>query len=250
MSYEQVAISVIINGCNGKMGKAISEALQNTNDIRIVGKIGRNDDLSKVIISTKANVVIDFTHPSVAYDNAMTILQNGACGIIGTTGLSDEQRKEIDLKARDKNLSILVAPNFCIGAVLMMKFAAEAAKYLPHVEIVEYHHDKKADAPSGTAIYSAEYINSIVGELKAPSVESKDITEKSSQGAKIGNIRIHSVRLPGYVASQEIILGENGHSLKIRHDSIDRESFIPGILLAIRKINNFVGLIYGLDKLL
>lgn len=250
MNHKQEAIKVIINGYNGKMGRTIAEALQNHDDIKLVGKTGRNDDISQKILSTNADVVVDFTHPSVAYINAMSILQSGAYGIIGTTGLSEEQRDEIDIEAKSKNLSILVAPNFCIGAVLMMKFAAEAAKYMPNIEIVEYHHDRKADAPSGTAIYTAEYINSIAGLTKAPSIESCDVKETSSLGTKIGNIRIHSVRLPGYVASQEVILGESGHTLKIRHDSIDRESFVPGVLLAIRKINQFTGLVYGLDKIL
>lgn len=243
-------IRVLVNGCTGKMGQTIINALHKDNSIYLAGKAGRNDNLRDMILSAKADVVVDFTHPSVAYSNALTILSCGACGIIGTTGFSDKQRNEIDKLARDKDLSVLIAPNFCIGAVLMTKFAAEAARYMPSVEIVEYHHDCKADAPSGTALYSAEYINSVAGETKAPQVESTDLLEESSKGARIGNIRIHSVRLPGFVASQEIILGDNGNTLKIRHDSIDRESFIPGIILAIKKIQDHKGLIYGLDKLL
>jgi 4-hydroxy-tetrahydrodipicolinate reductase len=250
MSNSQEEIRLLVNGCNGKMGRTIIDALQNNEEFQLVGKAGRNDNLSRMITSTNANIVVDFTHPSVAYKNAITILENGAFGIIGTTGLSEDQRNEIDHIARSKNLSILIAPNFCIGSVLMIKFAAEAAKYMPYVEIVEYHHNKKADAPSGTAIYSAEYINSTVGATKPPLVDSVDAMEITSQGAKIGNIRIHSIRLPGFLASQEIILGQNGHSLKIRHDSIDRESFLPGVLLAIRKISKMNGLIYGLEKLL
>lgn len=250
MNQNTSIIKVIVNGCNGKMGRTIIDALQDNQEIQLVGKAGRNDDLSQMMFSTKADVVVDFTHPSVAYKNAMTILQSKAFGIIGTTGLSQDQRNEIDLIAKDKKLAILLAPNFCIGAVLMTKFAAEAAKYLPYVEIVEYHHNRKADAPSGTAIHSAEYINSIVGETRSPIVESKDVLETGSQGARIGNIRIHSVRLPGFVASQEIILGQNGNCLKIRHDSIDRESFVPGVLLSIKKIKQLTGLVYGLEKIL
>lgn len=250
MKQKTEKIKVIINGSNGRMGKTIIDALQINDEIQIVGKAGRNDNLSLMITSTDADVVVDFTHPSVAYKNSLEILQNGAHAIVGTTGLTQEQRIEIDAFARKRNLAVLIAPNFCIGAVLMIKFAAEAAKYMPNVEIVEYHHDQKADAPSGTAIYSAEYINSVAGKTNSAFIESKDVFQTSSLGVKIGNIRVHSIRLPGFIASQEILLGENGHTLKIRHDSTDRESFVPGVLLAIKKIHQFVGLVYGLENLM
>jgi 4-hydroxy-tetrahydrodipicolinate reductase len=152
--------------------------------------------------------------------------------------------------ALENGVGVLIAPNFCIGAVLMTKFAAEAAVYLPDVEIVEYHHDQKADAPSGTAIYTAEYINSKTGKTNPPALKSKEMLSDNSKGACIGNIRIHAVRLPGFVASQEVILGGMGHTLKIRHDTTSRASFMPGILHAIKNIIGKSGLFYGLETLL
>lgn len=160
----------------------------------------------------------------------LKFLENNAHAIVGTTGIVENQKYDLDKLARKHGRAVLIAPNFYIGAILMMKFAAEAAKYMPYIEIVEYHHNNKADAPSGTAVHTAEYIKSLVKTTKKPPIESKDLFETTSQGAKIGNINIHSIRLPGFVASQEVILGENGHTLKIRHDTISRESFIPGIL--------------------
>ena len=243
-------INVIVNGCNGQMGKKIIEVLQKNEEIKLVGKTGRDDNLEAEIKTKKAHVVIDFTNHSVVYDNIIKIIKTGAHAVIGTSGINKNQRIEIDKLARKNNLGVLIAPNFSIGAILMMKFAAEAAKYIPNVEIIEYHHDRKADAPSGTAIHTAEYINSIAGITKKPLVESNEVLESASLGARIENIRIHAVRLPGFVASQEVILSENGQTLKIRHDTTNRESFIPGILLGIKKISNFVGLIYGLENIL
>lgn len=247
---ENVMIRVLVNGCNGQMGKEIVKALLNNDEIELVGQTGRSHNLEREIKLNTAQVVVDFTHPSAVYDNAISILKSGAYAVIGTTGINNEQKSELDLVAQQNNLGILIAPNFSIGAILMMKFAAEAAKYIPNVEIIEYHHDQKADAPSGTAIKTAEYINSIVGITKAPIIESKEQFEMASQGAKVGNIRIHAIRLPGFVASQEVILGENGQTLRIRHDSINRECFIPGVLLGIKRIMNHKGLLYGLESLL
>jgi 4-hydroxy-tetrahydrodipicolinate reductase len=243
-------IHVIVNGCHGQMGKEVINALRKNDEISLVGQTGRNDDLATEIASKKAHVVVDFTDPSAVYNNIVHIVESGAHAVIGTTGILENQKIEIDKIARKNRKAVLIAPNFCIGAILMMKFAAEAAKYMPYVEIVEYHHNKKADAPSGTAIHTAEYINASVSMTKKPIIESKELYETASRGAEIGNIRIHSIRLPGYVASQEVICGENGHTLKIRHDTINRESFIPGVLLAIKEISNHVGLIYGLECIL
>lgn len=231
------------------MGREVVNALQNSDEIKLVGQTGRNDNLQLEIEKKKAQIVVDFTHPSVVYENIIKIIKSGAHAVVGTTGLAECQKEEIDKLAKNLNKAVLIAPNFCIGAILMMKFAAEAAKYMPYVEIIEYHHNQKADAPSGTAIYTAQYINSLNETNKSP-IESIEQLESNSQGARIGNINIHAVRLPGFVASQEVILGENGQTLKIRHDTISRESFIPGVLLAIKKIGSCVGLIYGMEKLL
>jgi 4-hydroxy-tetrahydrodipicolinate reductase len=243
-------IKVIVNGCNGKIGKEIVQAVKLDGELELVGQTGTKDNLAEIIRNGNADAVIDFTNPQVAYKNAETIIANHCNAIIGTTGITPEQRASLGSMAMENKVGILIAPNFCIGAILMMKFAAEAAKYMPNVEIIEYHHDQKADSPSGTAISTAEYINSKVAKTNPPSVVSQEMLNENSQGAKIGNIRIHAVRLPGFVASQEVIFGENGHTLKIRHDAINRESYLPGILQSTKKIIGKIGLFYGLETLI
>jgi 4-hydroxy-tetrahydrodipicolinate reductase len=243
-------IRVIVNGSNGQMGKEIIRALVKNNEIDLVGQTGRNDNLESEIKSKKAQVVVDFTHPSVVFGNIKTIINSGAHAVVGTTGLKEDQKTEINKLAKNSRLGVLIAPNFSIGAILMMKFAAEAANYLPYVEIIEYHHNQKADSPSGTAVKTAEFINSAAGITNPPIIESKEQFDLPSRGAKIGNIRIHAVRLPGFIASQEVLLSENGQTLKIRHDTINRESFIPGVLLGIKNIMNYEGLIDGLEHIL
>ncbi len=232
------------------MGREIVRAVSLDEDLELAGKCGSKDNLSILLESIKPDIVIDFTRPEAAFTNAETILYQGCHAIIGTTGITAEQRSELESLALKKGVAVLIAPNFCIGAVLMMKFAAEAAKYMPNVEIIEYHHDQKADAPSGTAITTAEYIINHAGETNPPFVVSKEVLSGNSQGANMGNIRIHAVRLPGYVASQEVIFGDKGHTLKIRHDTINRESFMPGILQAAKKIGDKSGMFYGLETLI
>lgn len=244
-------IRVVVNGSNGKMGRAIIAAINLDNEIQLAGEANSKDNLSDIIMQTKPDIVIDFTNPIVAFKNAEIIASCKCNGIIGTTGITCNQRIELHEIAQKNGCGILIAPNFCIGAVVMMKLAAEAARYLPNVEIIEYHHDHKADAPSGTAITTAEYINDAnVSGINPPAVQSSELLKDNSQGARIGNIRIHAVRLPGFVASQEVILGGEGQTLTIRHDTINRESFIPGIVYAVKNIVGKKGLFYGLDKLL
>jgi 4-hydroxy-tetrahydrodipicolinate reductase len=244
-------IRVVVNGSNGKMGRAIVAATKLDNEMQLAGEANSKDNLSDVVKHIKPDVVIDFTNPNVAFRNAEIIASCKCNGIIGTTGITSEQRTALHEIALKNGIGLLIAPNFCIGAVVMMKLAAEAAKYLPNVEIIEYHHDHKADAPSGTAITTAEYINDAnANGINPPAVQSSELLNDNSQGAKIGNIRIHAVRLPGFVASQEVILGGEGQTLTIRHDTINRESFIPGIVYAVKNIIGKKGLIYGLEKLL
>ncbi|HMA65138.1 MAG TPA: 4-hydroxy-tetrahydrodipicolinate reductase [Chitinispirillaceae bacterium] len=244
-------IRVLVNGSSGKMGRAIVTAIKLDNEIQLAGEANSKDNLSDIIKQTKPDIVVDFTTPHTAFRNAETIASCKCNGIIGTTGITSDQRTALHEIALKNGRGILIAPNFCIGAVVMMKLAAEAAKYLPNVEIIEYHHDHKADAPSGTAITTAEYINDAnVNKINAPAVQSSELLNDRSQGAKIGNIRIHAVRLPGFIASQEVILGGEGQTLTIRHDTINRESFIPGIIYAVKNIIDKKGLIYGLEKLL
>lgn len=217
-------IRVLVNGAKGKMGSETVKAIQKETDLELVGQTDLGDNLAKVIQDTKAEVVVDFTHPKSALKNIRTILIGGAHGVIGTTGITKENLKEIKALCKKNKVNCVVAPNFAIGAVLMMKFAKEAVKYLPKAEIIELHHEQKADKPSGTALRTAQFMG--------------------------GNIPIHSVRLPGLVAHQEVIFGGLGQTLTIRHDSLSRESFMPGVIIAIRKVKKIKGLVYGLEHLL
>ncbi|MFH1361609.1 MAG: 4-hydroxy-tetrahydrodipicolinate reductase, partial [bacterium] len=224
------------NGANGKMGQETVKAILEAGDLELVGQNDIGDNLAESIKETGTQVVVDFTTPAVVYKNVKTILNAKAHAVVGTTGLSDGNLAEIKKLCAKNKVNCLVAPNFAIGAVLMMKFAKEAAHYMPQVEIIELHHDKKIDAPSGTAKKTAEMIKG----------ESKGIKDKK--------IPIHSVRLQGLVAHQEVIFGGLGQTLTIRHDSISRESFMPGVIMAIRKISGsgkkIKGLVLGLDNLL
>lgn len=217
-------IRVIVNGAKGKMGQETVKAIQKESDLELVGQTDLEDDLLRTILETKAEVVVDFTSPNAVMDNIRTILGSGVHGVIGTTGVTEEDLKEIKELCTKNKVNCLVAPNFAIGAVLMMQFAKEAVKHLPNAEIIELHHETKIDKPSGTAIKTAQLMG-------------KDVP-------------IHSVRLPGLVAHQEVIFGGLGQTLTIRHDSISRESFMPGVILAIRKIKNLSGLVYGLEQIL
>ncbi len=225
-------IKVIVNGAAGKMGKEVINAVTNESDMEIVGSVDATipgKDLTTTIKETKADVVVDFTIPSQVMGNIRTVANAGAHIIVGTTGLTKENFIEIKELAEKNNINVFIAPNFAIGGVLMMKFATEAAKYMPKAEIIELHHDQKLDAPSGTAIKTKE--------MMLASSDMKDIP-------------IHSVRLPGFVAHQEVIFGGLGQTLTIRHDSISRDSFMPGVVLSIRKIKSLKGLVYGLEYLL
>lgn len=245
-----MTIAVIVNGALGKMGQACIAAIEADPELKLVGKADKGDDLTGLIKKTGAQVVVEFTHPSVRLQNIEAIVKGGAQAVVGTTGFTDPDLKQVENWCKTYNTGVLIAPNFGIGAVLMMQFAAQAAKYMPHVEIIEYHHDQKADAPSGTAIKTAQLINEAVGVTQPPKVESEEMLGGRSQGAKVGNIRLHAVRLPGFVASQEVILGGQGQRLLIRHETINRESFMPGVVLACKKMKDKKGLVYGLEKLL
>lgn len=217
-------IKVIVNGAKGKMGQETVKAIEKEKDLNLVARTDIGDDLAGEIKKNKPNVVVDFTHPKVVMENIRTVLNHGAHGVIGTTGISPADLEEIKQLCGKNKVNCLVAPNFAIGAVLMMKFSSEAIKYLPSAEIIEFHHETKADKPSGTAVKTAHLMG-------------KDIP-------------IHSVRLPGLVAHQEVIFGGLGQTLTIRHDSLSRESFMPGVIMAIRKIESLNGLVYGLENLL
>ncbi|MFH1618165.1 MAG: 4-hydroxy-tetrahydrodipicolinate reductase [Candidatus Margulisiibacteriota bacterium] len=223
-------IRVIVNGAKGKMGQTTVAAVKAAEGLELVAECDLGDDLARLIKSKNAEVVVDFTQPDAAMKNAKIIITSGAHAVMGTTGLTEKDQQQIEKLCKENKVNCLIAPNFAIGAVLMMQFAREAAKHMHKAEIIELHHDKKLDKPSGTAIKTGLMMKESMGE-----------------GAEIP---IHSVRLPGLVAHQEVIFGGVGQTLTIRHDSISRESFMPGVVLAIRKVMGLKGLVYGLEKVL
>lgn len=264
-------IRVVVNGANGRMGREVLKTVWNAEDMELAGAVDwqgegsdigplveageiglfMEKDLEETISRTRPDVVVDFTGPQTVYKNALTFLEHGVRPVIGTTGLSPEQIKEIIERSGKLGLGGLIAPNFAIGALLMIKFAAEAVKHFPHVEIIELHHDHKLDAPSGTAIKTAEAIVEQRGNEFHQGLATEIEKLSGARGGEFtGGIRIHSVRLPGLVAHQEVILGGLGQTLTIRHDSISRESFMPGVLFGIRKVMHLERVVYGLDKLL
>lgn len=240
-------IQVLVNGAKGKMGQEVVRAVRADSELELVAETDLQDDLASSIMSSRAQVVVDFTTASAGFENAKKILAAGARPVIGTSGFTEGQVGELQRAARAKGLGGVIAPNFAIGAVLLMKFAQEAARYMPQVEVIELHHDKKADAPSGTAVKTAEMISAVIPQ-QAPR-EEHELFE-GARGATVGKVRVHSVRLPGFVAHQEVILGGLGQILTLRHDSISRESFMPGVCLACKRVVETDQLHYGLEHLM
>lgn len=260
---------VIVAGALGKMGLETAKAVYNDPELELVGlmdvqakgeifgdiagikelKIPVHNDLDQLIETTRPDVMVDFTNPQAVYNNSKTALQNNVVCVVGTTGLNEVELKQLEKIALEKNIGVAVIPNFALGAVLMMKLAQEAAQYFPDVEIIELHHDQKLDAPSGTAIKTAEMITANRKQIPAHNTRAYEKIP-GARGGEVNGVRIHSVRLPGFVAHQEVIFGGIGQSLSIRHDSYDRVGFMPGVILAIKKMINTGGLVYGLEKLL
>jgi 4-hydroxy-tetrahydrodipicolinate reductase len=239
---------VIVNGAEGKMGALACDTLCKHSEFALVARLNKNDSLAQVISDTNAQIVVDLTRADCVYQNSVTIIKAGARPVIGTSGLLTEEIRELTSLCEAQHLGGIIAPNFSIGAVLMMTFAAKAAAYLSEVEIIEAHHQQKLDAPSGTALKTAEMI---VEARKNP--KNKLILKELLPGARggvHGDINIHSVRLPGVLARQEVIFGSLGETLSITHNSIDRQCFMPGIVLACQKVMNLDSLIYGLEQVL
>ncbi|OGO91531.1 MAG: 4-hydroxy-tetrahydrodipicolinate reductase [Coxiella sp. RIFCSPHIGHO2_12_FULL_42_15] len=239
-----MTIKVLVNGAFGKMGRVTQEAIRQQNDLLLVGALGREDNLSQTIKETRADIVVDFTLPQTVFSNAQVIIQSGARPVIGTTGLTPQQIDELKKQCQQKKIGGIIAPNFSLGAILMMRYAQDAAKYFNHAEIIEMHHDKKVDAPSGTALKTAEMMAKENKPFLAPH------TDLSARGENHKNIQIHSVRLPGLFAHQMVILGGIGETLTIRHDSNDRNAMMPGVCLACRKAMTLNDLIYGLENII
>ena len=252
-------IKVLVNGALGRMGRTVVAAVNADSELELVGVVDAfagevggltvETNLDAALKKFSPDVMVDFTRPDVVFENVMTALANKVSPVVGTTGLSDVDREKIRAAAEENHTPAFIAPNFALGAVLMMLLARKAAKYMPEVEIIELHHDKKLDAPSGTAELTAKMIS----QVRAPHKQGHpDETERLAhvRGAEVDGIRIHSVRLPGLVAHQEVIFGGLGQTLTIRHDSMGRESFMPGVLLACKKVLGLKGLTVGLDKIL
>jgi 4-hydroxy-tetrahydrodipicolinate reductase len=261
-------IRVIICGVSGKMGHQSAMAVQEQNDMVPVGAVDMvnvgeiagkcqaddtlnvriNSSLDEVIKQTKPDVMIDFTKGHTGPGNIIKCLENGIACVVGTTGISEEDMGKIHKKSEEKNVPVFIAPNFSIGAVLMMNFAKEAAKYFEWAEISELHHEKKADAPSGTALMTAQMMSEVRPDFKSPESETEKVA--GVRGGVYHDIHIHSIRLPGLLAHQEVLFGSLGETLKIRHDSLSRECFMSGVMLSVRKVRNLSGVVIGLDKIM
>ncbi|MCJ1974026.1 4-hydroxy-tetrahydrodipicolinate reductase [Pseudolactococcus carnosus] len=253
-------IKVIIAGFKGRMGSTAVEMVKEDANLELVALVDPltnekgvdgvpvfNDKTA--LIGFDADVWVDFTIPTVAFDNTKFALENGFCPVVGTTGFTEAQITELITLSKEKKVGGLIAPNFAIGAILLMEFAQKAAQYFPDVEIIELHHDNKKDAPSGTAIKTAELIKE-TRQPKQQGATDEVETIPGARGAEFDGMRIHSVRLPGLVAHQEVIFGAKGEGLTIRHDSYDRVSFMGGVNIGIKKVVEIDALVYGLDCLL
>ena len=236
---------VAVLGARGRMGAEVVRAVDGAADLELVAALDAGDALDL----SGADVAVDFTHPDAVMGNLRACVDAGVHAVVGTTGFDDARLAEVQAMLDGTDVGVLVAPNFGVAAVLMMQFAASAARFFESVEIVELHHPRKADAPSGTARRTAE----LVAEARAGMEPMPDATSSAldgARGADVAGVRVHAVRLAGLVAHQEVLLGGAGESLTIRHDSYDRASFMPGVLLGVRSVASRPGLTVGLEHLL
>jgi len=263
-------INVFVAGSCGKMGMETIRTVLAQDDMKLVGVSdiqNQGTDIGEIIglksvgvpisgsvnkdklIEAKADILVDFTNPKSVFLNAKEAIRANVVPVIGTTGLDNTEISELEEMAKEKDVGVFIAPNFALGAILMMKFAVETAKYFKHVDIIEYHHDNKLDAPSGTAIKTAE----LISQVRKPMLQGNpNEYEKipGSRGGDFNGIHIHSVRLPGMIAHQEVIFGGLGQTLTIRHDAYTRETYMPGVMMAIRKSYKTKKFIIGLENLL
>lgn len=275
----QASIPVIVNGAAGKMGREVIKAVAQASDLNLVAAIdtspehqdqdagelvGLSEPLEVPITNqlesmlgyvagdrqSPPGVMVDFTHPDAVYDNVRSAIAYGIRPVVGTTGLSPEQINDLADFAEKASTGCLIIPNFSIGVVLLQQAALTASQYFDHVEIIELHHNQKADAPSGTAIQTAQLLGEIGKPFNAAIVEETEKLPGSRGSLAAEGIRIHSVRLPGLIAHQEVIFGAPGQIYTLRHDTSDRSCYMPGVLLAIRKISQLKSLVYGLEKIL
>lgn len=256
-------IKVGVTGALGRMGQEVVKAVVKDDETALVCAIdkletGKNvfeninieSDIVKSIEVNKPDVIVDFTEPSVVFENAKLYLKNKVKPVIGTTGLTDKQIEELRKLSTENNTGCLIAPNFATGAVLMMMFAKMAAKYFNNAEIIELHHNQKKDAPSGTAIKTAKMMAEANSDFKMGNIKDTELIQGARGAESFGNINIHSVRMPGFVASQEVIFGANGQVLTIKHDTSNRECFMPGVILAIKHVYKENDFVFGLENIL
>jgi 4-hydroxy-tetrahydrodipicolinate reductase len=269
-------IPVVVNGAAGKMGREVIKAIAQAEDLLLVGAVDRNpayhgqdvgevagcgsleipilDDLQSLLVMATQEkiqgVMVDFTHPSGVYDNVRTAIAYGVRPVVGTTGLTEEQIEDLADFAEKASTGCLIIPNFSLGVILLQQAALQAAQYFAHVEIIELHHNQKADAPSGTAIKTAQMLSELGKTYNPPQVKESE-TVDGARGGKVGeNIPVHSIRLPGLIAHQEVIFGAPGEIYTLRHDTSDRSCYMAGVLLAIRRVTQLKNLVYGLEKIL
>ncbi|OGX61774.1 MAG: 4-hydroxy-tetrahydrodipicolinate reductase [Paenibacillus sp. RIFOXYA1_FULL_44_5] len=261
-------IKVAVSGAGGKMGKEVVKMVLADSSLQLAVAIDRTggidagilagaeacgvmvqEDLELALIEARPDVLVDFTTPHSVIENTKIAIRNRVRPVIGTTGFTPQDIVELDKLCVEQGIGGIIAPNFSIGAILMMKFSAMAAKYMPHVEIVEYHGDQKLDAPSGTAMLTAEMIARSREEFRQGNPQEKETLE-GARGGYYNGFRVHSVRLPGIFAQQEVLFGGHGQTLKIRHDSYERAGYMPGVNVAVKKVMEFTGLIYGFEHLI
>ncbi len=265
MTKAMKRIRVAVHGAAGRMGQTVVNAVCQESDMQIVGAVDIkaaedklplpdgsgmvpfSSNLEQILTTCQPEVLVDFTTANAVMPAVRTTVEHGVNLVIGTTGLAADNIKEIDRLAQAHQVGVVIAPNFALGAVLMIHLAKIAGKYLDHAEIIELHHDRKLDAPSGTALSTAKVMAQARGKPFSTPQQGK---KSDSRGEQVEGISIHSVRLPGLLAHQEVILGGEGQTLRIRHDTISRECYMPGVMIAIKEVVKHKGLIYGLDTLL
>lgn len=246
---ESTQVGVV--GAHGKVGQQICQGVRDADRMQLVAQIDQADPISE-LVSSGAEIIVDFTHPDVVMDNLSFCIAHGIHCVVGTTGFTDERLGAVrEMLAAQPEVGVLIAPNFAIGAVLLMKFAAIAAPYFQTTEIIELHHNHKADAPSGTAARTA----SVIAEARrtaglGPMPDATSSAIEGARGADVDGIRVHAIRMAGMVAHQEVIFGTEGETLTMRHDSMDRTSFVPGVLLGVREIAQRPGLTVGIESLM
>ena len=269
-------IPVVVNGAAGKMGKEVIKTVASAEDMTLIGAVDNNPEVmgqdageiagcgalevpilndlqSVLVLATQEKiqgVMVDFTHPDTVYENVRSAIAYGVRPVVGTTGLNEKQLKDLSDFAEKASTGTLIIPNFSIGVILMQQAALRASQYFDHVEIIELHHNQKADAPSGTAIKTAQMLAQMGKTYNPQQVTEKEHIQGARGSVADENIRIHSVRLPGLIAHQEVIFGAPGQIYTLRHDTSDRTCYMPGVLLAIRKVTELASLVYGLEKIL